>query len=118
MKEENDNLQGKLEMAGADLEELQREIENANLMLNDKDKTIKLLRKNIKILSSEAKKYGVGSTRGKIEKELQRLIDENEKLRSQLIQNQVEYEEKERQLISEFNNMIMEDNEQMQDDED
>lgn len=112
LKEENEGLQGRMEMAGADLEEMQREIENANNILEDKDRTIKLLKKNFKLISKDSQKYSASAYNVRVEKELRSLMEENEGLRDQMIKNQAEFEDKERQMISEFNNLIMDDGEQ------
>lgn len=71
-----------------------------------KDETIQSLKKNLEFFTRKTGKGGFNKR--DLEKEIARLMTENERLRSRLIELQREYELKESELISEINKLVIE----------
>lgn len=109
LRSQNQELANRLEMGGDEIENLQKELEATRKENQNKEITIENLKKNLDFFA-KGNKDKSGTGRRELEKEIARLMAENENLRMRLVQLQREFEEKETELISEINKLIIEIN--------
>lgn len=98
--------QDKLELMANQMEELVHRNDKILSTVAQKDETIQSLKKNVEFFVKKTGKGG--SNKRDLEREIARLMTENERLRSRLLELQREFELKETELISEINKLVIE----------
>lgn len=97
-----------MELASKEMDNLQNQINQLHSVNQEKEETISSLRKNLEFFVN--KPASGSSNRRELEKEIARLMSENERLRTRVVELQRQFEQKESELIGEINKLIIEIN--------